>query len=86
MSELNPLRWKREHRIALLVAAGIGGTIGLVHCVRIGLAHPGMCNTLHVWFVRSDCRDLVLYPELWWPLFGALLGAAVVYVWGLMRA
>ena len=30
MSALNPLLWKREHRVALFVAAGIGGIPGLV--------------------------------------------------------
>jgi len=34
---MNPVRWKREHQIAFLVAIALGGTIGIV----VGLQRAG---------------------------------------------
>jgi hypothetical protein len=84
VNELNPLLWKREHQIALCTATGIGVLIGLVH--GIGSAHFIICGGVYSWFASATCRHLILYPLLGWPVFGALLGAAIVYIWGLMRA
>jgi hypothetical protein len=87
MSELNPLLWKQEHRIALWVAAGIGGVLGLVRGISSASPFLDVCPAFYgVWFTSVWCRHGVLFPLLGWPVFGALLGAAIVYVWGLMRA
>jgi hypothetical protein len=96
---MNPLLWKREHKIALVVAAGCGGMLGstpLIFGQHIG------CRALIVWLRNASYRmsqwittigtipTPTHNPHDWfsllsWTMMGAFLGAAVIYIWQLMR-
>lgn len=70
---MNPLRWKREHQVALTIAALIGAVIGPL--AGYGLSNDGW--SLSFWFGRS---------AFVWIIGGAAIGAAIVYVIRLARA
>jgi hypothetical protein len=78
---MNPLSWTREHQLALALAALIGAALAtvlgyLVYAVGWGEGALSFEN----WIWR-----LFLGP-LWWALFGAVIGAAIIYVRNLTRA
>ena len=95
---MNPLIWKREHQLALAIAAAVGCVGGLV------FAHLGP-NSSHWRFCFFGTNRLCLFDYDWgyeslivnwgsfvpilivagWALLGAILGAAVVYTRQLMR-
>ncbi|MGD0533044.1 MAG: hypothetical protein ABSA62_12465, partial [Methyloceanibacter sp.] len=83
---MNPLLWRREHQIALLVAAGIGCILG----ITIGYAisdydgfHPFWVYLVGGWCCHSiqvyDGRSLIS------GLLGAITGGAIVYIRQLLR-
>ena len=66
---MNPLRWRHEHQVALLLGAVLGIAMGLL-----------------VWFLHNGVQYATLRETIWtwstfrWGVFGALIGAAIVYV------
>jgi len=73
---MNPLDWKREHQVALAVAAAIGFVCGLVFADF----QPG-----HLWhrlWRNGDCFPIVMG----WALLGAALGGGVAYARQLFKA
>lgn len=79
---MNPLHWKKEHRLALCLAVGVGFLIGVIPGIEYAspfycLVYSGYCDP------GAGLRYLAL---IGWPLFGGGIGAAIIYIWQLMRA
>ena len=66
---MNPLTWRREHQIALL----LGTVLGIVAGLLVGFVRAGIhFETLQQWISSlSGFR---------WAVLGALFGAGVIYV------
>ena len=89
---MNPLSWKREHKIAFLCAMAIGAIIG----TAIGLREvvPYGYNEIKFWCEPgylgvSNCNYIA--PGYWalvimWSCAGAVFGASIVYIRQLLRA
>jgi hypothetical protein len=72
---INPLTWRREHQLALIVAAIIGVIIGLA----VGyMYHRVQFATSSLWFWS--------WSSFRWAAIGAIIGAAVVYIRQLVHA
>jgi hypothetical protein len=76
---MNPLEWKREHQIALLISAGIGFVFGLI----FGLHE---LNT-PCWVSMGCIKENVIY---WITIVGdgicgAIIAAVIIYTVQLMR-
>jgi hypothetical protein len=86
---MNPLHWKRDQQIALVLAAGSGGTIGLLYGIAsaspIFGAHD--CRSLVAWLLYDVCGSFAhsWFPILGWPIFGASLGGVIICIWRLMQ-
>jgi hypothetical protein len=65
---LNPLKWKPEHRVGLLVASAAGAALG----VAIGFAR--MRGWQFINWVEYEPGD-----ALFWALIGAIVVGAAVY-------
>ena len=64
---MNPLKWRLEHQLALVLGAAVGIVIGLL----IGFIYNGVhYTTLSQWLGWSAFRSAVL---------GALVGGATIY-------
>lgn len=71
---MNPLKWRREHQVALLVGIALGIVAGLV----IGFMHNGIhYATLSPWLTGGS--------GFRWGVFGALVGGAAIYMRQLMH-
>jgi hypothetical protein len=85
---MNPLLWKREHKIALAFAACLGFVLGFL--ISFSEIEPGSHWTLE--YIKSNgglgwqwiYRRLVIPPL--WGAFGASVAAALVYIQRLLRA
>jgi hypothetical protein len=85
---MNPLEWKREHQVALLLCAGIGLIFGFV----FGLYTVRKYGYQYEWATLGVATFSDLTADiLYWcavgilAVFGALIGAAVIYSVQLMR-
>ena len=66
---MNPLNWRREHQVALVVAAIVGIFVGLA----VGyMYHHVQYATSGPWFSS--------WSGMRWGIFGAIIGAAVLYI------
>ena len=83
---MNPLKWKREHRLALCVAATIGALVGVLVAYCVLLPHfLGGCS-LPRGGVNFGCLLFFYWGRVWfWPVAGAVIGAGIVYVRQLLR-
>jgi hypothetical protein len=82
----NPLRWRKEHAAALAVAVALGGVCGIVlgYVVsndRMGCYVTGRWGPFATYLlgIRNSCGG---YDgrSLEWGFFGAIVGAALVYI------
>lgn len=74
---MNPINWKREHQIALVLALIIGAVIGLVTGYIAYASSSGASGGVSFsYWVDNPIR----YAGLWWGLGGAGVGAAVLYI------
>jgi hypothetical protein len=72
---MNPLTWRREHQVALLIGTVLGAAAGFL----IGFSHNDVhLATLRQWVVGGG--------GVRWAIFGALFGAGVIYVQRLLHA
>jgi uncharacterized membrane protein (Fun14 family) len=73
---VNPLRWPRAQRVALVVASLVGSAIGLLAGYSIYAIGRGAEGTLgfSFWVWRSHNSNALL-----WLAFGALVGFAKAY-------
>lgn len=78
---MNPLNWKFEHQVALMICAGIGLVFGFI----FGWSEVDP-YTHRIWFYENQYHD-----NLYWPMVaaasvaGAVLGMAIIYAVQLMR-
>lgn len=89
---MNPLRWKREHRLAMLCALALGGFFGVIFGVRhidpVGWNEwPFLCGS---GFYAQSCSFYVS-PGYWslvalWAAIGATISGLIVYIQQLMRS
>jgi len=78
---MNPFRWRREHQLALLVAALIGAALATVLgyiVYAVGWGEGAV--PFESWILR------LLHGPIWWALFGAVIGGASIFVCILMRS
>lgn len=75
---MNPLRWKPEHRAALLVAILVGAAVGL----GIGYVAENpdwrFRTSLVAWVGRKPDDAIV------WTCMGAAVAGGLLYVWRLL--
>ena len=65
---MNPLTWRREHQVALVLGVVLGIVLGVV----VGYMHGGVrYETLNQWNNASRFR---------WAILGAFVGACVIYI------
>jgi hypothetical protein len=93
LSGMNPLLWKREHQVALLLAAGLGCVIGAWFGVyRINPQHPPVWYPDYPGCVRGydyhECTPL--YPMYWLlvilcTILGGALAGMLIYIHRLLR-
>ena len=77
---MNPLSWSREHQIALLAAALIGAALGIVLGYLVYAAGWGEgAVPFGSWLGR------LLDGPIWWALFGAVIGGAIIFIRNLLH-
>ena len=84
---LNPIQWKRNYRIALVVAALIGFALGTV----VGFfADRLQGQTFWGWIEGPGYAGYGTFGFFaggyWWGAMGAVIGAAFVYMRQLLRS
>lgn len=86
---MNPLNWRREHQVALLLGGAIGIATGLVvgymfesywslFAVLATAGSSGPPRTVETWLGSGS--------SFRWGVFGALLGGAIIYTRQLLHA
>ncbi len=82
---MNPLAWRREHQITLILAAIVGVPFGVLFGYFLHATGSGASGAypLGMWL-----RDWEYHPSRFfgWGTFGALAGAAIVYISHLARS
>ena len=78
---VNPLQWRREHQLALLVFALVGLALGFA----FGYARDPHQVTFLDWLIHALNPQYPGFGGAWWGIFGALVGAASVYAAMLLR-
>lgn len=87
---MNPLKWSREHQVALLIAAFLGFCIGIL----LGFSLDGNGFTIAGWLGYARCFSFDYYSGSWcinlaenseWGLFGSLFATGVIFIWHLMQ-
>jgi hypothetical protein len=81
---MNPLRWKREHQIALLGAAIIGAIVGFIFGIHE--ADPYGKIFKHFGYYGYTWVDTYWIVVALWSLFGACMVSGAIYVFQLSRA
>jgi H+/Cl- antiporter ClcA len=72
-ADMNPMTWRREHQVALLVGIILGIILGLL----VGFMYEGFhYATVQAWKVESRVR---------WGILGAFVGACVIFAQRLLR-
>lgn len=83
---LDPRSWKREHRLALALAAGLGAVAGALLMRSATMRCLSPYENLYgevSWFAFiGGCWFTISI----WPAIGAAIGIALVYVRQLLRA
>jgi H+/Cl- antiporter ClcA len=70
---MNPMTWRHEHQVALLVRIVLGIVLGLL----VGFMYEGFhYATLERWKIESIFR---------WGILGAFVGACVIFTQRLLR-
>ena len=78
---MNPLSWSREHQIALCLAALIAAALATVLGYLVYAAGWGEgAVPFGSWLGR------LLDGPIWWALFGAVIGGAIIFVRNLLLA
>jgi TctA family transporter len=71
---MNPLAWRREHQVALLLGTVLGIAAGLIAGFALNNIH---LTTLQQWIAEGH--------GLRWALLGAFFGAGMIYIQRLLR-
>jgi hypothetical protein len=78
---MNPLEWKREHQIALVISILIGLMLGLA----FGYARDPHIGSFVDWFTTALDPNYPGYTGTGWSIFGALVAGGIVYATVLLR-
>ena len=79
---MNPFNWERRHQIALVLALIIGAAAGIILGYFVYAVPRGADGGLRFsYWVERPIRRGALY----WALFGACIGIALIYVRRLTR-
>jgi uncharacterized membrane protein len=71
--EMNPLTWRHQHQLALLLGVVLGVILGLL----VGFMYEGIhYGTLDQWHTASRSR---------WGVLGAIVGVFAIYIQRLLR-
>lgn len=73
---MNPLQWRSEHQVALLLGAVVGIALGFV----TGYMH----HNIHL-HDGSFSTYLTEGSALRWGVFGALIGGTIIYIQQLLH-
>ncbi len=74
---MNPLQWKKEHQVALVLAVVVGTALGVVLGYLVYATGRGAAGGIRwSYWINSPLG----YGGLWWGAFGALVGGALVYL------
>ena len=73
---MNPLQWRSQHQVALL--------LGIVVGIALGFVTGYMHNNIHL-HDGSFSKYLTGGSALRWSVFGALVGGTIIYVQQLLR-
>lgn len=86
-SSVNPLTWKREHQIALVLAVVVGMVLGTIVGYVAYAAGSDASGARRfgswMWTCRAFNRYGCMYDSfwnIWWTITGGAVGAAVVYI------
>jgi nucleoside permease NupC len=88
---MNPFDWKHEHRLALAVAAALGAFIGIIVMFqKIHECAGGYMGSRRLYPIFGIDWSAFLgacwFSIIIWPIVGAIIGAALVYIWQLLRS
>ena len=75
---MNPLNWKREHKVALAIAIGTGCIFGIIvgYFVFASSALPQYgAQPFEIWLSYP-----IRYGVHWWAIVGGLFGGSIFYV------
>jgi len=78
---MKPIEWKREHQIALGAAILVGFALGLA----FGYTRDRHFGGFWDWFTTALNPNYPGYTGTGWGVFGAIVGAVVIYMVQLMR-
>lgn len=76
---MNPLRWSREHQIALLLLIAIGAALGVV--IGFFAWSAGRDRGTFSYYLTYPSYNGVYY----WGVFGAVIGGGIMYAIKLVR-
>jgi hypothetical protein len=79
---MNPLKWKREHQVALGIAAIIGAVLGLLIGYLVYVIAQGAASAMSFgrWIEYSLWAAAIL-----WAIVGAIIFGGSVYMQRLLR-
>lgn len=76
---MNPLLWKREHKLALGLAVMIGCIAGIVTGYLVHAA-PGGGRTFYYWLFGFFGQGPIENGVFLWAIAGGLIGGVIVYI------
>jgi hypothetical protein len=88
---MNPFRWRKNHQIALVLAAILGFPVGLI--LGYSISGPGNYTDIAGWLGYEECFRFDYNSEGWcvgliqnleWGVFGTFFGTGVIFIWHLM--
>lgn len=87
----NPFDWKREHRIALVLAAALGAFISTIVMFQGIATCAGAYTGSHQFYPIFGIDWPRMLGACWFsiiirPIVGAGFGATFIYIWQLMRS
>jgi xanthine/uracil permease len=74
---MNPLQWRSQHQVALLLGVVVG--------IALGFAAGYMHHNIHFENAAEFSSYLKGGSALRWGVFGALIGGTIIYIQQLLR-
>ena len=79
---MNPLIWKKEHQLALIVTCVLGAVLGMLFGFTVSLASFGAPDAVGTWFDAWLQNPDFYWP---WPVFGVVIAGLTFYAVRLCR-
>jgi uncharacterized membrane protein (UPF0136 family) len=74
---MNPLQWRNEHQVALLLGVVVG--------IALGFATGYMHHNIHFENAAAFSTYLTGGSALRWSVFGAFVGGTIIYIQRLLH-